>query len=415
METVTFRKNSIIFYSYVLLFTVVLFYGLYHARSFLIPVSLAVLFSMLLWPVSRFLERKGLSRAAAAGVCIFILLVVLVGFLLFFSSQVASLASDMSNLPSQLSSMLDKVKDFLQTKLGINVDSIFPEQRPGGKSGSGSASGTEALSGQGSSGGQNSGSGNTSGTESGGTGQSQQANQKSGSNSSGSSLMGSLSSYISAIFSGIRTIAMFTFKTITGIIILLVYVFLMLLYRHVFLNFIQKISQKREEAQAITKQVARVSEQYLVGRLIVIAIIAVINSVGLTLIGIQQGVFFGVLAAVLNLVPYIGILIGAGLPLIVAIVMKQAWWPVFAVLGLFVFVQLLENYYLTPKIVGSKVKLNPLFTIMTVLVGGYLWGVGGMILFIPFLAMLKIIFDHVESLHPYGYLIGDPSHRTRKK
>lgn len=207
---------------------------------------------------------------------------------------------------------------------------------------------------------------------------------------------------------------MITFKTVVGIIIILVYVFLMLLYRHIFINFIQKLSSNNQEAKTVSKQVAKVSHGYLSGRLTVICIVAVINSVGLTLIGIKNAVFFGVLAAVLDLIPYIGIIIGAGLPLLMSIINHQSWWPFFAVLGLFVFVQLLENYFLTPKIVGSKVRLNPLFTLMSVLVGGYLWGVAGMILFIPFLGMLKVIFDHVEPLNPYGYLIGDPKNRTQK-
>lgn len=211
-----------------------------------------------------------------------------------------------------------------------------------------------------------------------------------------------------------KSLAMVTFKTVVGIIIILVYVFLMLLYRHIFINFIQKISPDKQEAETVSREVAKVSKDYLAGRLIVIGIVAVINSVALTLIGIKHGIFFGVLAALLDLIPYIGIIIGAGLPLIMSLINHEKLWPFFAVLGLFVFVQLLENYFLTPKIVGSKVRLNPLFTLMAVLVGGYLWGVAGMILFIPFLGMLKVVFDHIKPLHPYGYLIGDPDNRTEK-
>lgn len=87
---------------------------------------------------------------------------------------------------------------------------------------------------------------------------------------------------------------------------------------------------------------------------------------------------------------------------VMAIVNHLAWWPFSALLGLFVFVQLLENYFLTPKTVGSKVRLNPLFTLIAVLVGSYAWGLAGMILSIPFQVMQKVIFDHVEPLHPYG-------------
>ena len=453
MEIITNRKHSIVYYSYILLFIVLFFYGLYHARSFLIPVSLAALFSMLLWPVSRFLERKGVSRAGAAGICVFILILFLLVFVFFFASQIANFSSQMGNLQNQIMEMVEQFKSFLQNKFGINTQNFFSTAESGGgaesgaNGGSGSMSSGSTSSGTGTSPGsetsgananQGSGSGgeSNSGTNSGGSGgsgnseSSGKGSAKSGSGSGlgiGSESSGksggtgdsgsafSLSSYISNIVSGIKTLAMVTFKTLIGIIIISVYVFLMLLYRHIFINFVRKVSPQKQEAENVSRQVANVSKQYLAGRLIVIGIVAVINSVGLTLIGIKQGIFFGVLAALLDLIPYIGVIIGAGLPLIMSIINHQSWWPFFAVLGLFVFVQLLENYFLTPKIVGSKVRLNPLFTLMAVLVGGYIWGVAGMILFIPFLGMLKIVFDHIEALHPYGYLIGDPESRTEKK
>ena len=385
MEILNTRKNTIIYYSYILLFIILFFYGLYHARSFLIPVSLAALFAMLLWPIAKFFEEKGVSRAGAAGLCVVILLLFLLAFIFFFASQAANLASQFSEMQGQLSNMLDQVKNFLSSQLGINTQNLFSGTGFGsdtGTGGAGAASGSEG-----------------SGSENSDTG------------------LGSdfaISSYISNIVSGLKSLAVVTFKTIVGLIIITVYVFLMLLYRHIFINFIRKLAPKDQEAENVTRQVAGVSKDYLAGRLIVIGIVAVINSVGLTLIGIKQGIFFGVLAAVLDLIPYIGIIIGAGLPLIMSIVNHQSWWPFFAVLGLFFFVQLLENYFLTPKIVGSKVRLNPLFTLMAVLVGGYVWGVAGMILFIPFLGMIKVIFDHIEPLHPYAYLIEDPDKRTRK-
>lgn len=379
MEISTQRKQSVVYYSYILLFIVLAFYGLYHARSFLIPVSLAVLFAMLLWPVSRFLEKKGLSRAWGAGVCIIILLIFLASFIVFFTIQVSSFSSTFSNLQNQLNQVWQQISQFLESSLGIKVQSLFGKEPQ------------EALLGS----------------------QQQQQGPLAVQTQQNRGL--NITSYLSEAFSYFKSFATFTFKAIVGLIVVVVYTFLMLLYRHIFLNFIKKLSKRDEYSTAVSKEVAKVSQQYLAGRLIVIGIIAVLNSVALSLIGVKQAIFFGVLAAFLDLIPYIGIMIGAGLPLLMSLVNNQQLWPFFAVLGWFVFAQLLENYFLTPKIVGTKVRLNPLFTLMAVLVGGYLWGVAGMILFIPFLAMLKIIFDHVESLHPYGYLVGDPEHRTEKK
>ena len=422
------RKHSIVYYSYILLFIVLFFYGLYNGRSFLIPFSLASLFAMLLWPIAKFFEEKGVPRAGAAGICVFLLLLFLLAFVFFFVSQVSDFTSQMGNLQNQLSSMVEQVKNFLNSKLGLNTQNFFSGTESGSGSGGGSGAGTASdslssgsSSGSGSGSGQDSGTGTASASKSGsGLGIGDSSGGGTGRGSSGSSggdsgLGFGISSYLSTIVSSLKTFAMVTFKTLVGIVVISVYVFLMLLYRHIFINFVQKLAPKDQESEKVSREVANVSKQYLAGRFIVIGIVAVINSVGLTLIGIKQGIFFGVLAALLDLIPYIGIIIGAGLPLIMSLVNHEKMWPFFAVLGLFVFVQLLENYYLTPRIVGSHVRLSPLFTLIAVLIGGYVWGVAGMILFIPFLAMLKIIFDHIRPLHPYGYLIGDPDNRTEKK
>jgi predicted PurR-regulated permease PerM len=166
-------------------------------------------------------------------------------------------------------------------------------------------------------------------------------------------------------------------------------------------------SEDHEKVKKITTQISQVTQQYLSGVIIVVMILAVLNSIGLLIIGIKQAIFFGSLAGLLNIIPYIGVLIGSLLPIIVALLTKDSFGPAIAVAAVFAFNQFLENNFLTPNIVGGKVKVNPLATIMALLIGGYLWGVAGMILFIPFLGIAKIIFDNIEGLQPYGYLIGD--------
>jgi len=122
-------------------------------------------------------------------------------------------------------------------------------------------------------------------------------------------------------------------------------------------------------------------------------------------IGIDFPFLFGYLAAVLTIIPYIGTTIGGMLPTFYALVTYDSLWMPISVIALYLTIQTIEGNILTPKIVGNKVSLNPLFALISLLVGGLLWGIAGMILFIPIMAIVKVIFDHIESLQPYGILL----------
>jgi predicted PurR-regulated permease PerM len=147
-------------------------------------------------------------------------------------------------------------------------------------------------------------------------------------------------------------------------------------------------------------------QSYMVGLMIEACIVATLDSVGLLLIGIEHAVLFGVLAAVLNLIPYIGGLIATSLPVAIALTSDtphNAFW----VIGLFAFVQLVDNNFLIPTIVASKVKINALVSIIVVIIGGALWSVPGMFLALPMTAILKVICDAADPLKPLGFLLGD--------
>jgi predicted PurR-regulated permease PerM len=137
-------------------------------------------------------------------------------------------------------------------------------------------------------------------------------------------------------------------------------------------------------------------------------IIAVLNTVGLLLLGIEYAFFFGALAAFLNIIPYLGIIIGSILPIMMALLTKDSIWYAVGVAGAFTAVQFLEGNFITPNIVGSKVSVNPLAAIVALIFGGMLWGPSGMILSIPFTAIVKVILDNIESLEPFGFLLGEP-------
>ncbi|MBC7919965.1 MAG: AI-2E family transporter, partial [Ferruginibacter sp.] len=125
--------------------------------------------------------------------------------------------------------------------------------------------------------------------------------------------------------------------------------------------------------------------------------------------------FFGALGALLTIIPYVGIVVGALLPILMALVTKDSAWYAAGVAGIFFLVQMLEGNFITPNVVGSKVSINPLAAIVGLVLGGMLWGAAGMILAMPFLAVLKVVFDSVEALEPYGYLLGDSKEVTQNK
>jgi predicted PurR-regulated permease PerM len=135
--------------------------------------------------------------------------------------------------------------------------------------------------------------------------------------------------------------------------------------------------------------------------------VAIMNSVALLILGIDYAILLGIIGALLNVIPYIGGIIAVALPMMIAIATKSTAWYAVYVLAAYYFIQLIDNHYIVPKIVASKVKINALFAIIVVLAGNALWGIPGMFLAIPLLAIVKLICDNIESLKPWGFLLGD--------
>ena len=188
-----------------------------------------------------------------------------------------------------------------------------------------------------------------------------------------------------------------------------VYIFVILFYQPLLLEFIHRLFNKihQDRVSEIVVQTKSVIQHYLLGLIIEAIIVGALNAAGLLLLGIQYAVLLGVLGALLNVIPYIGGIIAVGLYMMVALVTKSSEWFVLYVFGTHIFIQIIDNDYIVPKIVASKVKINALFSIIIVLVGNALWGIPGMFLSIPLLAIVKVVFDHIESLKPWGFLLGD--------
>ncbi|WP_316829712.1 AI-2E family transporter [Pedobacter aquatilis] len=201
--------------------------------------------------------------------------------------------------------------------------------------------------------------------------------------------------------------------TLSGIFIFIgllpIYIYLMLFYKDILLRFIfmwfktddhAKVKEAIYETESIIKS-------YLIGLLIQITYMTVLLGGILMLIGIKHALLIGVIFAILNLIPYVGALIGNVIGVLLTLTSSQELWPVLTVLGVIAFVQFLDNNILMPRIVGSKVKINALFAILGVFIGGSVAGISGMFLALPIVAVLKIIFDRTESFKQWGALLGD--------
>src|SRR5690606_58704 len=164
----------------------------------------------------------------------------------------------------------------------------------------------------------------------------------------------------------------------------------------------------REEIENLIAKIYDVLQNYLVGLVTVMGIIAILNTIGLMLLGIDYSWFFGILAALLTIFPYVGIFIGSIIPALFALATKDSAWYAAGVIIWFQLVQTLEGNFITPKIVGGKANLNPLVSLLSFFLGGMLFGISGMILALPLMAILKVIFDSIPETQAYGFLLSEP-------
>jgi predicted PurR-regulated permease PerM len=209
-------------------------------------------------------------------------------------------------------------------------------------------------------------------------------------------------------FQGAETLGVVTGPLAT-LILIPIYAFLLLYYRTMLLHFMVVLFAEKHKPRVleILGEIKSIIQSYMVGLLLETAVVAVLNSVGLLMLNVQYAVLLGIMAAILNLVPYIGGLVATALAVMVTFISHPDAHTLVGVVGVFIAVQFVDNNLLVPFIVGSKVKINALVSIVGVLVGGALAGLSGMFLSIPAIAMMKVVFDRVDGLKPWGILLGD--------
>ncbi|MBK6882321.1 MAG: AI-2E family transporter [Flavobacteriales bacterium] len=212
-----------------------------------------------------------------------------------------------------------------------------------------------------------------------------------------------------SLFSGTGTV----FASIAPIPI---FVFLMLLLKDRFRTFFMKLGTTRDGAVLdVMVTISKLSRKYMRGMFSVVVIFAILASTGFLIIGLKYAILLGSVVAVLNVIPYVGALIGSLIPMTVALVSQNNPWNALVALGVVLVVQFLDNNFITPKVVGSSVSINPLASLVALISFGTLWGVAGMLLAIPLTGMLKVVCDSIPSLKPWGYLLGEDIETPKEK
>ncbi|MFK8161208.1 MAG: AI-2E family transporter [Lewinella sp.] len=191
--------------------------------------------------------------------------------------------------------------------------------------------------------------------------------------------------------------------------LVVIYIFFFLLYSTAMKRFVQgQFSESaKKEGEETLREIQHVAASYLGGMLTVMLVLGVLNSIGLYIIGIKYALVWGFLGALLAIVPYIGTTIGGLLPFLYAVATTGTYWQPGAVLVLYFFVQTVEGNFITPKIVGNSVKINALAAVISIILGALLWGIPGVILAIPLLAMIRIVLEHITPFKPVGLFLSD--------
>ncbi len=328
---------------------VILGYIVSTGREIVTPLLMAFFLAILLLPIYRFLRKHKLPNALAILLSIITAAAVLAGVIWFFSMQVASLLSDIPEIRKNLNSHWHTLSDWINSKTNFSSQQQIDWLR-------------------------------------------QQSN----------GLLDNTGTYLSGAALSLTGVFIF-------VGLLPIYTFLILYYKNLLLRFIFLwfSPDKHETVMSSLNEAEVIIKSYLVGLMIQITYITILLGGILMIIGIKHALLIGIIFAILNLIPYVGALIGNIIGVLLTLTSSQELWPIVTVLIVIAVVQFLDNNILMPRIVGSKVRLNALVSILGVVIGGTIAGVAGMFLSLPVMAILKIIFDNSVTFKQWGILLGD--------
>ncbi len=319
-------------------------------KNVLVPLIFSILLSILLLPVTNFLRRRLKFPKIGANLFSVILALLLIASLIyFFSKEIASFLDDIPTLRTNLEHHYSTLQKWVSNRFNISLksQSIFID------------SATTSVK------------------------------------DSGTGLIG-------------QTVFTIT-NTLFYIILIAIYSFLILHYRHMIKDFLLSVFNKEYEPQVneVLLESKGIVQKYMLGLIIEMGIISVLNTAVLLIIGVDYAIFLGIFAGILNIIPYIGILMGILFAVLVTLTTSASLNDIIWIIISFEVIHFFDSNLLMPRIVGSKVKINALITIIGVVIGGTLIGLPGIFLALPTIAILKIIFDRVEDLKPWGRMMGD--------
>lgn len=350
--SISFKK---IFFAIATIFA--LFAILILAKAILIPLSIALLISFILFPLAKRLEKMRIHTVIAAFLSIFTMLFIIGGVIYFFSSQIIGLSNEFTDFKDRIILLFAEVTLFFNNNV-----SFVP-------------------------------------------------------NLEKNELIDRIQAWISQSTGSLvsKTVSN-TATFFVGLLATFVFTFLILLYRKGFTIAFSQFAREenRPRVRNMFKSVQQVGQKYLVGMVLLTIIIGLANSIGLLIIGIENPFLFGFLGATLAIVPYIGTYLGAIIPILYALMSDDSPWKAIAVGILFWVVQLVTDNFLSPKVVGGSLKINALAAILSLLIGAAVWGIAGMILFLPFVAMLKVVCEEFDELKPIAQIIGNQDYKKKE-
>src|ERR1019366_1162950 len=322
-----------------------IFVLLHYGKDFLMPLAIGGVLATLFLPLCRWMEEKNIPKGLAALTCLLLLLLAITSLITLLSWEISELSNDFLLIKQKAIDIGDSVQEYIFNHLGISIEK-----------------------------------------------QSQLLKDEQPSITGIMQKIGSSFSHI-----------------LTNFILVLAYVFLFLYYRSHIHHFILKLAGNSQQQQTvkIVSSASLVSQQYLLGLTKVIICLWILYGIAFSLLGIKNAIFFAILCGLLHIIPFIGNIIGTSLTVLVATIQGASLPIIGGIVATYAIIQFIEGWVLEPLVLGHQVKINPLFTIIALVLGELLWGISGIFLAIPITAMIKTVCDYVPFLKPYGFLIGE--------
>jgi predicted PurR-regulated permease PerM len=316
-------------------------------RDIIIPLVYATIIAILLNPLVNFLVQRRMNRIVSISFAVVVAIIVVVGVLYILSSQVSMFTETYPQLKAKFNITITELTNWVSEKFTIRVSKINAWSKE---------TQTEAID---------------------------------------------------NFEFGARLLAVG--QVLIIVMLLPVYLFMILFYKPLLLEFIHRLfrSEHHLAVVQVLTNTKKIIQSYLSGLFMEMIIIACLNSAGLLILGIDYAIILGITGAMLNIIPYIGGIIAIALPMIIAFVTKDSLTSPALVFVVYMVIQFIDNHYIVPKVVASRVRINALVSVIAVLIGGTVWGISGMFLSIPLTAIIKVIFDNIEPLKPWGFVLGN--------